>query len=380
MGRVNIFLKVLIVLFYFPVSLSADDTLSIKLVKLTFDESSIATTGKVSSLHRIVLDNALKVYNGPEEMRKLKKLQEELPDGVFIDPKYLNDKPFDKTLLKLLNKKLLEFNIPTVQLVSEDLSITPVFRNGALSSKQIGLEIRDGKHRYCLPCSTGHNSYISGVFTFEKSKRNKNAKYYPALKCIETIQEGNLAYLNGYLNIDNWPQKRFLPSVIDQNIFEGVLIVTDEAIAFYEYLFPDSIYEYQQFKLPSGKIVELRWNSNLYSDVKEPSVRENSNFIPRKKLKLKFWQKDPWVSPLDTVNLESLELMLVSTLQRQMSTLLAPDPYGREFKELSQQCKALKSCSKKIEPLKMFSELSSRKKAQTLISEWSEIADELGCI
>jgi hypothetical protein len=62
-----------------------------------------------------------------------------------------------------LNKKLKELGLPLIDVNSPDLKVSPTMENGFAASTLIGAEFSDGKHRYCLPCENGWNSFESGI-------------------------------------------------------------------------------------------------------------------------------------------------------------------------------------------------------------------------
>lgn len=64
-----------------------------------------------------------------------------------------------------INAKLKEMKLPEID-VSASPPVIPAKMSGFDHSELIGASIDDGKHLYCLPCSTNvWNTYVDGVVT-----------------------------------------------------------------------------------------------------------------------------------------------------------------------------------------------------------------------
>lgn len=292
---------------------------------------------------------------------------------VVIDE--INSSRSNEDSFRNVNKKLSSLGLPQVITNSENLRIYPAYFSGVVSSSNVGMEIRDGVHRYCFPCQIGHNSYMIGVIKYEMSVRNSEGRYFPILKCFENIQSGYLDSLSGYVNSNNWPQKRFLSAAIDDGKHQGVLIVTDEEANFYKYSFPNEYYSFQQFKLHDGRIIELRWDSNDYGRSHQPSFKENPQFSPTKWWQ--FWKSDESIMASKGISDVERDAMIISTLKSQMDKLLGPGKFGYSSPTNEWKCKALKACFQ-IED-EVFSERNISAEASALLQSWRTNFQELSC-
>lgn len=97
---------------------------------------------------------------------------EELAEFLLTIPS--NDRTVN---IRALNKKLVELDLPTIDINSPRLNFKPTYLVGYVGGDLIGAEIRDGTHRYCLPCLNGHNSYIWGISKIEKVGKSLSPKF-----------------------------------------------------------------------------------------------------------------------------------------------------------------------------------------------------------
>lgn len=308
---------------------------------------------------------------GPDSIAnksKLKQLHEVIMEEI-------ESKRSNKDSLRIINEKIKGLKLPEIDTNSENLKISIAHLSGFASSSDVGAQIRDGKHRYCLPCQIGHNKYMIGVFKYEMSPRNPEGKFYPVLKCFEKIQSQYIGYLSGYVNSQNWPQKKFLSAAISNGKHEGALVVTDEEVNFYNYTFPEDHYSYQKIELSNEKVVELRWDKNEYGSIKQPSFSENPQFVPPKT-----WEagtsKD-FIQPSEELSTTEADSMVISTLKKQMDRLLGPGYLGYSPSK-EWQCDALDHCSQ-LKASLLFNDEANIRNASELFSSWSEISKQSSC-
>lgn len=64
-----------------------------------------------------------------------------------------------------LNKKLKELGLPTIDVDSPQLKMTPVFSSNIVATPPIGATFTDGKNIFCLPCEKSRNSFESGILS-----------------------------------------------------------------------------------------------------------------------------------------------------------------------------------------------------------------------
>lgn len=234
-----------------------------------------------------------------------------------------------------LNAQLKRLSLPEVQIGNDELQVTITPLVSFASSSPVGVEIRDGKNRYCLPCSIGHNDFLIGIVPFQKSARNKTGKYHQALKCFETIQAKYVDGLNGYVNTENWQQKRFLPAAVVSDHLNGVMVLTDDEVRYFEFQRPEGYAKAALFQL-SDRTVQLVWrNSPLGKD--QVSVTESD----REPVKTKPLQPEPLDQETETA-------LIRATLRQQIGQLLKEGGFYRSPSK-SWRCQALAACSD-IEP------------------------------
>lgn len=200
---------------------------------------------------------------------------EQLKNIDLIVKKELKSTNSDKESTEIINKELKSYKLPIINVESSDLEIKIVEMNGFASSTPIGISVVDGKHRFCLPCSNGWNSFEFGIQKWEKPPRNQNGKYY---KIINTTVEKQKYGVNGTVNSWNWPENRWAMFTIKTNQMEGVLLLYDDSAEFYSLILPEV-----GATIPTQHIIQTSKGSKISFQIrnfKKENIIEELRFEP----------------------------------------------------------------------------------------------------
>ena len=75
-----------------------------------------------------------------------------------------------KNLFALWNEKLSELGLP---LLNDKHDIRYTIFSTFVELFPIGIQARDDKHVYCVPCGILHNYFITGIFTYETTLKGE---------------------------------------------------------------------------------------------------------------------------------------------------------------------------------------------------------------
>ena len=86
-----------------------------------------------------------------------------------------------------LNKQLARAGLPTIEVDNPSFRVNLALMVGFVGSNVIGAEFYDGKHKFCLPCTIGHNNFQWGITQHKLTPPHKSGDYYSYLQCLDQI-------------------------------------------------------------------------------------------------------------------------------------------------------------------------------------------------
>ncbi|MEW6056295.1 MAG: hypothetical protein AB1540_06745 [Bdellovibrionota bacterium] len=157
----------------------------------------------------------------------------------------------DAESIQILNQALKERGLPQIETGSKDFSLSPALMVGFASSDIVGVEIRDGRHLFCLPCRVGHNEFRRGLLPWAKSERDPKGPYFALINKVAAMERYGR---NGTTNSKVWPDPRRVFFVVNEKADQGVMVFTDSGIEFFEVaLSIKSYFEFHVLQPTQGK-------------------------------------------------------------------------------------------------------------------------------
>jgi hypothetical protein len=100
--------------------------------------------------------------NFPVMNASLASVEQLKPVGSWVS-KNLGSNRENSVLLKELNEILSHQHLPTIDTSAPELAIRESAMHGIAFNTQIGVQITDGKHRFCFPCAGAMNQFKWGI-------------------------------------------------------------------------------------------------------------------------------------------------------------------------------------------------------------------------
>ncbi len=163
-----------------------------------------------------------------------------------------------KSLITQINRTLKKMSLSTIDENSPDLKLDVSSLDGFAGSQFQGVQITDGKSKFCFPCTPEHNLLKWGIVPFVKGPRNPRGDFHQSLKCLETLDDTGYFSRNN-INTQNYTGTRFIPIMGRESGRDGFYVVTDESIYFYPVQLPKKILPSQEYEknykitLPNGQ-------------------------------------------------------------------------------------------------------------------------------
>ena len=246
-----------------------------------------------------------------------------------------------------LNKQLAKVGLPTINVNSPSFKVNLAYMVGFSGSHVIGAEFYDGKHKFCLPCTIGHNNFQWGITKHYLRSLNKSGDYYSYLQCLNHIP-------GSYIRVSHQKHSttRFvaIPGKADGR--EGFYVYTDDKVYFYQAKMPELGQHFTSYliTLPDGvkSAVSFRIpydpNRTVVQD-RELQTREGN----RQVLESMRESTDLGTGSRDKKTIESNNV-LVRAIANQYENLLEANTLERIGISDSDICKSINICEK-VKPL-----------------------------